>query len=299
MALTPDGRNVLFADREPVHVLDFVNRRLLTLEGHSDPVAALTATPDGDLAVSGSSDKSVRVWSLVRRQCVRTFSEHPFRVRAVAASPCGRYVFAASTNPDITKTEGSLHVWDLQTGKCVRTLDAGPVTALSLSRDGQFIVVGSTKKAIQVWDLVQGELVASYLVATGVRSCAVTPDATTIVAGDQGGRMHFLRLRGSNPGVPWVTPARLWHQARAGRRGWWSEEVRWRCPLCGQVAALPPAIDAMVQETSGRDSVSAGGAPCLDLPRSAWDDPRLDRDCPHCEHRVRFTPFVVDCVNAQ
>jgi hypothetical protein len=294
MALAPDGHLVLFAGREPVHALDLVSRRLVTLEGHSDPVAALTVTPDGALAVSGSSDKSVRVWSLARCQCVRTFPGLPFRVRAVAATPCGRYVVAASANPDITKTEGSLHVWDLQEGECVRTLDAGPVIALSLTRDGRFIVVGSTRKAIQVWDLAQGEVVASYQVARGVRSCAVAPDGTTIVAGDQGGGVHFLRLQGSHPGVPWVTPARLWHQATAQRRGWWSEEVRWRCPRCAQVAALPPVIDTVVQEISGGDGVGAGDAPCLDLPRSAWDDSRLDWRCRHCRYRVRFTPFVVN-----
>lgn len=44
------------------------------LEGHTDEVSAVAVTPDGRRAVSGSYDNTVRVWDLVRGQCMAIFT---------------------------------------------------------------------------------------------------------------------------------------------------------------------------------------------------------------------------------
>ena len=48
---------------------------------------AIAVSPDGKYIVSGSDDKTVKVWSLETGQEVRTLSGHTDSVNAVAVSP--------------------------------------------------------------------------------------------------------------------------------------------------------------------------------------------------------------------
>lgn len=50
------------------------------MSGHASWVLGVAFSPDGNSFVSGSSDKTVKVWELKSRQCVHTFSEHTDQV---------------------------------------------------------------------------------------------------------------------------------------------------------------------------------------------------------------------------
>ena len=45
----------------------------LILKGHTAAVTSVTVTPDGKHAVSGSEDKTLRLWDLTTGGCVREF----------------------------------------------------------------------------------------------------------------------------------------------------------------------------------------------------------------------------------
>jgi WD40 repeat protein len=47
---------------------------LATFEGHGGGVTAVAVTPDGRRAVSGSSDKTLKVWDLERGTLLATFT---------------------------------------------------------------------------------------------------------------------------------------------------------------------------------------------------------------------------------
>ena len=61
--------------------------------------------------------------------------------------------------------------------------------AVSIAQDG----------IVNVWDVAQGRLIASFQGDSPLRVCAITPDGATIVVGEQSGRVHCLRLEGMEP----------------------------------------------------------------------------------------------------
>lgn len=64
--------------------LCFISRQhtnlLGTLSGHASWVLSVAFSPDGKHFVSGSSDKTVKVWDVASKQCVHTFTEHSDQV---------------------------------------------------------------------------------------------------------------------------------------------------------------------------------------------------------------------------
>jgi WD40 repeat protein len=57
------------------------------------------------------------------------------------------------------------------------------------------VILGSNN-TIKVWDLSSGKVIASFTAESPIASCAIAPDGVTIVAGDESGRVYFLRLEG-------------------------------------------------------------------------------------------------------
>jgi WD40 repeat protein len=52
------------------------HQTIRTLQGHSNGIKAVAVTPDGHRAVSGSDDKTLRLWDLETGQTIRTLQGH-------------------------------------------------------------------------------------------------------------------------------------------------------------------------------------------------------------------------------
>ena len=72
-----------------------------TLSGHSNWVRACQFSPDGRLAVSGGDDKTVRVWDIPTRQCIRIYDDHSGHVNTVAFHPDGTCIASGGTDDAI------------------------------------------------------------------------------------------------------------------------------------------------------------------------------------------------------
>jgi WD40 repeat protein len=163
----------------------------MILEGHSDYVKTVSITPDGSRAVSGSSDKTLRLWDLRSGKCIRTLEGHAGAVYSVNMTPdCKR---AVSGSADRT-----LRLWNLKTGECIKTLRGHTeiVGAVSITPDGSRAVSGSSDKTVRVWNLESGKCLwileghSDY-----VKTVSITPDGSRAVSGSSDKTLRLWDLR--------------------------------------------------------------------------------------------------------
>ena len=77
-----------------------------TLQGHDHNVSSVAFTPSGDHVVSGSRDRTIKIWEVSTGYCVRTLTGHRDWVRQVRL--CGDGSFMASCSND-----QSIFVWQV------------------------------------------------------------------------------------------------------------------------------------------------------------------------------------------
>ena len=193
VAVTPDGKLAVSGSADnTLKVWDLSSGELTrTLEGHAEAVDALAITPDGKLVVSASYDKTLKLWDLGSEKAACTLEGRTGGVNAVAITSDGRLAISASN-------DWTLRIRDLSSREVTGTLEghAGFINAVAITPDGNFALSGSYDKTLKVWDLQSGKEVTQFIGESGILACAVAPDGKTIIAGEEGGRVHILRLEG-------------------------------------------------------------------------------------------------------
>jgi len=108
---------------------------LRSLTGHRSDVLSVAISPDGLTLVSGSRDKTIKVWNLNTGKEERLFLSHAVAVLSVAISPDGQTLVSGGW-------DGEIGVWNLSTGEKVRVLTghSGKVWSVAISSDGQTLV---------------------------------------------------------------------------------------------------------------------------------------------------------------
>ena len=96
---------------EPVHAV-------LTLSGHTGKITALVELPSGFI-VSGSEDKTVRVWDMSFGTCIRTITSHHGVITALSVLPDGRFVSAASFKEE-ENDKWEMSVWKPSKAKSLK-----------------------------------------------------------------------------------------------------------------------------------------------------------------------------------
>ena len=85
------------------------------LKGHTDSVLTVAFGSGERYAISGSKDRTVRVWDLLTGKCVKILEGHTNVISGVAMSSDGHRAFSSSM-------DNTVRVWNLETGKCVAIL---------------------------------------------------------------------------------------------------------------------------------------------------------------------------------
>ena len=163
-----------------------------TFEGHKYAVNSVAFSPDSRHIVSGSNDKTLKLWETASGRLVRTF-EHRGYVKATF-NPDGQYIVSGANDK-------TLKLWETSSGRLVRTFEGNEESVLSVafSPDGQYIVSGLvvnklTDKTLKLWETASGRPVRTFEGHdSSVRSAVFSPDGQYIVSGSDD---HTLKLWG-------------------------------------------------------------------------------------------------------
>jgi WD40 repeat protein len=85
---------------------------------------------DDRYALSGSSDKTVRLWDIESGRCIRVLEGHSDRVEGVAFSGDSGRALSGSTDK-------TMRLWDVESGHCLRVLEGHSDIVLSLAFNGR------------------------------------------------------------------------------------------------------------------------------------------------------------------
>ncbi len=169
--------------------------RLLTLSGHSGAVTAVAFAPGGRTLVSGSTDKSLKIWDASSGQILKTMTGDTETISSVVYLPNGKRIISGSFDRSVV-------IWDADTGEAIRTLrseqtyswEVPPaVWSVAVSPDGTRIVSGSADSNIKVWSATTGELLRVLLRAHSdvVTSIAYFPDGKLAASGSKDGTVRL------------------------------------------------------------------------------------------------------------
>ena len=136
----------------------------------------------GDLLVSGSADKKVKLWSVSGRACTATLTEHTDDVNSVAI---GDEVIASGSDDDTART------WSLG-GSASRTLPH-PVPVYSVHVDGDVLATGCGDGIVRTWSIASGQLTRE-LRGHGNAVWAVSLSGSVLVSGGADKRVKVWAL---------------------------------------------------------------------------------------------------------
>ena len=162
---------------------------LRTLSGHTGEVTSCAISTDGSFMVSGSYDRTLKVWDINSGTELLTLTGHEGEVNGCAFSPDGSFIISVSVDM-------SLIVWDVSTGAVRRRFRnvtrkmpySSWLHRCAVSPDGTYAVLihrfGNVclmhtihSREIKLFD--EDAILSPY---TEVECCAISPDGTLLAS---------------------------------------------------------------------------------------------------------------------
>uniref|UniRef100_A0A3Q3IHB6 Twinfilin n=1 Tax=Monopterus albus TaxID=43700 RepID=A0A3Q3IHB6_MONAL len=168
------------------------NKYIRYFPGHNKRVTSLSMSPVDDTFISGSLDKTIRLWDLRSPNCQGLMH---LQGKPVCSFDPEGLIFAAGINSEMVK------LYDL------RSFDKGPFatfklqydrtcewTGLKFSNDGKLILLSTNGGALRILDAFKGAVLHSfggYNNSKGVTlEASFTPDSQFVMIGSEDGKIH-------------------------------------------------------------------------------------------------------------
>jgi len=170
------------------------NKYIRYFGGHDKSVVTLAMNPADDTFLSGSLDKTIRLWDLRSNHCQGLMK---LSGRPVAAFDPDGLIFAAGINSD------SVKLYDL------RSFDKGPFssfklnvdskdiewTGLKFSPDGKSILISTNGQVIKLIDSYNGTSLQTFTGHLNSKQlpleASFSPDSQFVISGSSDGRIHI------------------------------------------------------------------------------------------------------------
>ena len=207
-----DSQLVTGAEDELVRIFEVASQRLLrSLVGHSMEVFCVEWTSNGQYILSGSGDKSIRVWDSEAGTCIFDMVKPDnfegttqTGITCVAISPDNQMAAAGSL-------DRSICFWGIEKGNFLGQFDgttghSDAVYAVAFSPDGEYLASGSLDESCRLWDLSSLTASRCKSVFKGhkgwVLSVAFTPEGKWLLSGSKDLTIRFWDYRNPSATQP-------------------------------------------------------------------------------------------------
>jgi WD40 repeat protein len=163
---------------------------LRAFEGHTKEVIGVLALANGGF-LSWSYDKTLRLWAADGTP-LRILDKLTFVISALELADC-RFLSWGRRPNGYMRVDNTLQLWTAD-GTLLHTLTGHTdivLGALELA-DGRFLS-WSVDGALRLWS-IDGTPYAVFYGEASIRCCALSRNQQVVVAGDESGRVMFLRL---------------------------------------------------------------------------------------------------------
>lgn len=187
----------------PATVWDVATGKMkFRLGGHTDYIAGVRFSPDGNAIVTCSGDNTARLWT-ADGQLVKELRGHTRPLAMALFSPDGKFVVTASA-------DNTVRVWDSLDGKLITEFrgHSQAVNDVEFSADGQSIVTADDDQTARLWPFHPGERGTSSTIESWEHSAAVTsmassPNGSKVAATTRDGKL-WLDGVGMQRSVPFM-----------------------------------------------------------------------------------------------
>src|ERR1019366_6575618 len=183
----PAGDQIASASGFTVRLYDVRGQEIRRFSGHSGTIKCLAFSPDGKRLVTGSDDKSIRIWDVHGGREVLRLNRHTAGITALA--------YLGETNRLLSASrDQTVRMWDLRSGLETEAFEAhaGNLFDIAESADGTRLASAHFDTIIRLWDIESAREIGQCVGHKQmVSALAFTPDGKRLLSA---GQDHTLRL---------------------------------------------------------------------------------------------------------
>lgn len=176
--VSEEGEIVFTARQEPEVGFSHWGSLFSLGAAHTRWVSAVAWLPDGSRLISGSEDRTIRIWEVENGLMVASLTGHQTGITAMALSPKGEKLASGDS-------DGTIIIWDLTSNEQLHVLSNhdGYVSALDWSPDGSRLLSTSWDRTARVWDGETGEELLLLEHGGWVKAAAWSLDGSYLATG--------------------------------------------------------------------------------------------------------------------